>query len=514
MTTSPRFSQLVFLVILKTIWAVGMVSYYGIGLSPDEAQYWTWSQNLDWGYYSKPPGIAWEIWAGCQLFGNTELGVRFGAILISALLAFAIYALARCCRLKSSTAFWAGVVMSFCPIGIMASFAATTDGGSILFFTLAAAVVASALDRGEGPRFLMVGFFILCGALFKWTTYFFWIWAVLFISYYPRPRMRHVMDGLILSLLALLPSIVWNGRHDWPTFKHVYYTIFKAVGPVAKHVSQSNFFDFLGAQIGLLSPVYFILLCCGIGGLARYRKSASPALVFCGAIFLSIIPYFIASCFNKIQANWAVWVYPTAIVVLCWWALEYRARARVWMHVGAYSSVILSLLVIAVPYIQSHSLFPANPIPYKLNAFRQSLGWQNLKPALQESGYDSTKDFLFGDSYQMASILSFYGEGQNRAYFLNLHSSRKNQFSYWPGLAKEGLNRTGYFVYTENTSDFLAAQDKKVAYYQQVLKPYFHTVIFVRAAPLFSAYGQTVKGALIFKCEGYNGTSPPDPDIY
>ena len=32
-------------------------------LYPDEAQYWLWSRTLDFGYYSKPPVIAWAIWA-------------------------------------------------------------------------------------------------------------------------------------------------------------------------------------------------------------------------------------------------------------------------------------------------------------------------------------------------------------------------------------------------------------------------------------------------------------------
>ena len=36
------------------------------GLSPlnlyaDEAQYWRWGDTLDWGYYSKPPMIAWVM---------------------------------------------------------------------------------------------------------------------------------------------------------------------------------------------------------------------------------------------------------------------------------------------------------------------------------------------------------------------------------------------------------------------------------------------------------------------
>ncbi|HCY54966.1 MAG TPA: glycosyl transferase, partial [Oceanicaulis sp.] len=28
-------------------------------LYADETQYWVWSRDLDWGYFSKPPLIAW-----------------------------------------------------------------------------------------------------------------------------------------------------------------------------------------------------------------------------------------------------------------------------------------------------------------------------------------------------------------------------------------------------------------------------------------------------------------------
>ena len=36
----------------------------------DEAQYWIWSQNPYFGYYSKPPLLAWLIALVCFFFGN------------------------------------------------------------------------------------------------------------------------------------------------------------------------------------------------------------------------------------------------------------------------------------------------------------------------------------------------------------------------------------------------------------------------------------------------------------
>jgi 4-amino-4-deoxy-L-arabinose transferase-like glycosyltransferase len=41
-------------------------------LYPDEAQYWLWSRTLDFGYYSKPPVIAWAIWATTAIGGGLE----------------------------------------------------------------------------------------------------------------------------------------------------------------------------------------------------------------------------------------------------------------------------------------------------------------------------------------------------------------------------------------------------------------------------------------------------------
>ncbi|MCW5559716.1 MAG: hypothetical protein KIT22_18015, partial [Verrucomicrobiae bacterium] len=30
-----------------------------LDLAGDEAYYWEWGRHLDWGYFSKPPGIGW-----------------------------------------------------------------------------------------------------------------------------------------------------------------------------------------------------------------------------------------------------------------------------------------------------------------------------------------------------------------------------------------------------------------------------------------------------------------------
>src|SRR5258705_11002723 len=64
-------------------------------LYPDEAQYWLWSRTLDFGYYSKPPVIAWAIWATTKLGGDAEPWVRLSAPIFQAGASLIVFAIAR-----------------------------------------------------------------------------------------------------------------------------------------------------------------------------------------------------------------------------------------------------------------------------------------------------------------------------------------------------------------------------------------------------------------------------------
>ena len=37
----------------------------------DEAQYWLWSKNLDYGYFSKPPLTSWLLFVFCKKANRT-----------------------------------------------------------------------------------------------------------------------------------------------------------------------------------------------------------------------------------------------------------------------------------------------------------------------------------------------------------------------------------------------------------------------------------------------------------
>lgn len=507
-------SLLLFLVLAKMAIMVLAITYSGIGLGPDEAQYWTWSRDLSWGYYSKPPGIAWQIWLGTAYFGDTEFGVRFISVILAGFYPFLLYFLAWTCGLTPLTCFWSGAIMALSPLGIASSFFAITDGGMIFFWILACITIAAALSNQTAPHYWLVGVLIALGALFKWNIYILWVFILCLFPFARQLINRHFFIGVLISLLGLLPSVIWNFEHDWVTFRHVFSTLFVPATSMmmTKGIMNGNFWEFLGAQVALVSPILFILLLASFWVFCKDLRQMPAALTFCGALcFATLGIFLILAVFKKMQGNWCDFAYPTGFVFLAWYCCERVPNTYSWLKGGVVLSLFLCLFAFSYPALQTILPFKT---PYKINPFRHNLGWSQLKEDLQEFGYDPEKEFLFAEKYQMTSLLNFYGPSQKRAYFLNLHGARKNQFSFWPSMKEEQLGNTGYFVISENTPHLDQLDEAHIAQYRSLLLNYFNQVEFLGKRPLFTVHHQPVKEAAFFKCVEYNGKEPPESELY
>lgn len=481
---TERFSLFLF---LKALVMLLLILFAGIQLGPDEAQYWTWSRNLDFGYYSKPPGIAWQIYLGTLLFGQTELGVRFGAVVLGSLLSWAIYRLAQETGLSKNASFAAGTIAALSPFGVLASFLAITDCGMLLFWTCGLIEIVRGVD-GKPYSPLKLGVWIALGALFKWPIYFLWLPAIWML------RSKKLVMGLFVSLLGLLPALYWNAAHDWATFKHV-FTIAKG-GPEAP--AAGNPLEFFGAQILILSPVFFIFLATALFRMDRVTK---PSLKFLGRLSLGIFAlYFGYAFFKKVQGNWALFLYPSAFVYLAAY-FDVESKRWGWLLIGSFVSILLLAILFVIPQFKT-------VLPWKLNPLQQNLGWDALDRWLADHQKEA---FLFSDKYQWTSELSFYNPQKEPAFFFNLQGTRKNQFSYQKP-PKEGED--GLFIFVEKAprlADKLAAVDP---FYREQLAKYFLSVGVPEEIPLVVVNGETVKAAFCYRCEKYNGKRPYEAEKY
>lgn len=504
---SKPVSYLYFFLLIKAIFCFLYISGSYLPLNPDEAQYWLWSRFLDYGYYSKPAGIAWQIAGSCYLFGNTELGVRFFSIILSFFTAIAVYKLAFVITRSDKKAALSAFCFALSPLAIAGSILVNTDGAMVLFLTLAFCYMCQFLETNKG--LYLSSLCIAVGCLFKFTILLFWPVVFLITFFYKRAVFLSSFKAAIVSLVGLLPSLLWNLRHKFSTFKHVYT---QSVG--GSNPSDGNFLEFLGAQSGLVGPAIFLILVANfIWGIREFSKrDLSFKLVFT-FVYTCLASYMVISIFTKMQANWVIYIYP---IYFSFFLVDLSKKASQYTALSIVSSLLslgLSLMMLSVPYLQQRQEV-SDAIPYKFNPFRHHMGWYELETHLDSVGYNPKEHFLFSHKYQMTSLLSFYSKGQKPAYFFNLGNSRMNQFVFWKQMWEVEQGRDGYFIFVENEPHFSKDLESRKAYWHSQLSPYFQEVDLVKSGPLFEVGGKLAKGFLLYKGLNYNGKIPEVKKTY
>jgi hypothetical protein len=458
-----------------------------VGLMPDEAQYWTWTQFLDFGYYSKPPGIAWQIFLSMHLLGSTELGVRCIPLLLPIFSALLIAKITYKATQDNASSYLAATAFILSPLGCSASICATTDN-PMTFFYLAAIYAFIAIERPL-YRYLACGILIAFGGLFKWAVY------TLHAAFFRKQHIGLFSLGCAVSLLGLAPSLYWNATHNFATFRHVAMALF------GSHTGAPppNFLAFLAAGIFLVTPGFFAL---ALPSLCKKSETTKTLTVACAILWGGCL---FISCLKKAQVNWAVAGQTLFFPFLGISLYHHRSWQKAPYRASLLFSICVQALALATPFFATKLL--------AISPFKQGLGVEQMKQGLSLAGYNHEKDFLFSSRYQTTSLLWFYGLGQKKTYFFNTDAVRHNQFMYWPGMSEECIAKNGYFVSLvrsrekQHLSEIIQEAKRK-------LQPYFldvgeHTVYPLKGVDQTVVYYMVIVRALV-----YNGLEPDGPLTY
>src|SRR6201987_4143713 len=85
---------LIALAALTVVRLVGL-KFSAVDLFYDEAQYWAWSREPAFGYFSKPPLLAWTIALAEHVCGSSEACIRAPAPVLYFGTSLLVYAIAR-----------------------------------------------------------------------------------------------------------------------------------------------------------------------------------------------------------------------------------------------------------------------------------------------------------------------------------------------------------------------------------------------------------------------------------
>ena len=410
-------------------------------LSTDEAHYWEWSRHLDWSYYSKGPMIAYLIYLGTSVFGDTVLGVRAFAVGLSAASSFLLYLTGKELY-DEKTGLVSALLIQIVPLYSVFGILLTIDSPFIFFWILSLylfhRLMQRQLDEDRKVLFdyywLLLGVSVGLGLLTKYTMAFFYISGFLFMSCSRGTRKLLRTSGpymaVIVSLAVFSPVILWNAANGWVTLKHTAGQAHVAEG---LKLSAKSFFEFTGSQFGVITPVLFILI---FTSLWEMRKTQKGAFLFWFSM-PTIVFFILKSLQGKVQANWALPGYATGFIAFS----AYYIKDILLAKKGRKLLVISGLLLPFIITIFTHS--PAIlHLPQGKDPTTTLVGWKELGAEATTIFRDmshSAPVFIFSDRYQISSELAFYMDGHPATYCVNL-GRRMNQYDLWPGFE----NLTGY----------------------------------------------------------------------
>jgi len=326
-------------------------------LYADEAQYWRWGQSIEWGYYSKPPMIAWMIHVSTSLFGDSEWAIRFFAPIFHAIAAVFLFLLCR--RMFGSLAGLFTVITYLLMPGItLSSGVISTDGVLFPFWALALYLFWRLREQDLGwPGVALLGLAIGVGFLSKYAMLYFAI-GIALTSLIDGPTRKAVLSpkgaGFIgVAALVFAPHMIWNAANDFKTVSH---TVDNAnLG--GELFNWDHFPEFIGDQMGVFGPVAFVAL---IAGLLFLRPKAELADLgdaphaqgakerWLGCFILPVILIIaVQAVLSRAHANWAATAYPAASVFIGGFLIRARGwRPAFWTGIGL--QIIVGTLAITL----------------------------------------------------------------------------------------------------------------------------------------------------------------------
>ena len=425
------------------LWRIIYAAIVPLDLVHDEAYYWDWSRQLDYGYYSKPPMIAWIIGASTSLLGSSPFAVRLPAVLLGTCGLWLIYLIAE--RLYSGKAgFWAVIASAATPGNVVMSLLMTIDAPFVFCWTLALYCFWRLLEENSNQLLwgILTAVVIGIGVLSKQTMLGFLAFGGIFILLSSVDRKQLARPAIWLTaagaLMFLTPVLVWNYQHGWITFQHTGDHFSSEEIRWWKRATES--LEYIGSQAGVVTPIVYLLISfTGLVGLAHFWKLERREKYLLCLSALPLLLVAILSLRQRIEPNWPAAFYPAAVVLLAGWVTQhfrfngFMDLFRRSFYPGVAMGGTFALATYALPFL----IGPLGIDGSKLDPTPRLRGWQELGrqaanarneiPELHESLVISAA------GRATAAELAFYMPDHPRVYLWDDNEAITSQYDLWGG---------------------------------------------------------------------------------
>jgi 4-amino-4-deoxy-L-arabinose transferase-like glycosyltransferase len=392
---TPSASLILFILLIL---AVRLVLAGAVPLTEDEAYYRLWSQAPALGYFDHPPMIAWWIWLGRHLVGDTPLGVRLGPSVGCALTSLLVFDLARSLGYGRRAAERAVIWYNATLLVAAGGFLAVPDSPAALFWTLTLCAAARAWNARSSGWWLATGVAAGLASLSKYSSLFLapgmFLWLI--ASRSGRERLRTPGPWLALAIGAAVfsPNVAWNATHHWLTFS-------KQFGRIAPHRFAPRYLtEFLGAQLLLLNPLVAIFIPRALADETSRRRIAMPVVT--SAPFVAYL--LVHSLHDRVQAHWPAPLYAPLVVVASVGAEDLARRG--WRALRTLAPVFgLGICAAALVYLD----LPSFGVPLRFDPAWPVRGWRPFDDRIEATRRSLGARWIGTTSYGLAAQLMDQG---------------------------------------------------------------------------------------------------------
>jgi 4-amino-4-deoxy-L-arabinose transferase-like glycosyltransferase len=344
-------ATLAFLFVLIAVTAARVYALFHVplGLYFDEAQYWAWSRSFEWGYFTKPPLVAWVIGLTTWAAGtDAEWAVRLGAPIAHMVAASALFLLGRS-MYGAWPGFWAGFGWLMLPGVWFSSSLISTDALLLPLWSIALFAMWRLVNTRSWWWVLVLGLAIGMGVQAKYAMFYFFLCTALAALWLEPVRQalgkgRGVVATLI-ALAVLTPNLIWNAQNGFVTASH---TAENARFDASDMFNLDELSEFIFGQAGVIGPVIFVVLIWALWRAWRRSDGLSTEEKF---LIAYIIPPFIfisaIAFISRANANWAAVAYP-ALTLLVTGTLFSSAAGRRTLYTATAVNIAIGAAFIAV----------------------------------------------------------------------------------------------------------------------------------------------------------------------
>ncbi len=386
--------------LVAAITAVRLVFAAIVPLAPDEAYYWVWSRTLQPGYLDHPPMVALFIRAGTLLAGEGALGIRLFGVLAMAGASLLLARAADDLFPDRRPGAFAALAFNATPLVAVGGLLATPDLPLLVFWVAAMGALARLHATQDGRWWLAFGVLAGLALVSKYTAALLGAGVVLWLLAAPAAwrwwRDWRLYAGGVLAGLVFAPVLAWNAANQWASFAKQG----GRAGADSPGFTLRFLGELVGGQIGLGSPILFVLCAAGVAlaTMAFLRRRDAAAGLLAALVLPGVALFVWQATGSRVQANWPAPLWPAACIAASAFAPPRLLR---WRRPG----VGLGFVIAAAVYIQA--AFAPLPLPRRQDPTLARLGgWDALALAVEAERQRIGASFVAAEEYGLAAQLA------------------------------------------------------------------------------------------------------------